>query len=244
MLIEKVLATLPLDPVPVRDIVSGLHWTAVASRYCGLASSLWSESPPETDHPDLSSLKICSAQELAQLALSNNHFESSIGMAAINSLLNPVPPGSVDLNAHDWLISQGRGKTIAMIGHFPFADDLKAVAKSLWILEKNPLPGDFPASESNKLIPQAEILAITGSAFVNHSIDEVLAFRNPESLVIVLGPSTPLAPVLFDSGISILSGTYAYDEKLVLDLIAQGSSYRNLKGVRRITVIRKPEVDK
>jgi Uncharacterized conserved protein len=240
MLIEKVLQTLPKEPIPVREIVSGLHWTAVASRYCGLASSLWSETLPEVPIPNLTHLIHLSAQELAQYALSSNHLESAIGMAAVNSLLDPTPPGSFDLNAHDWLTKEGVGKKIAMVGHFPFAEKLAPVAQALWILEKNPRPGDHPASESKDLIPEADIVAITGSAFVNHSIDEVLSYCSPSSIVLVLGPSTPLAPALFTEGISMLSGTYVTDEPGTLKAIRNGGTYHHLLGVRRMTIL-KPE---
>ena len=240
MLIENLIATLPDEPHPVRAIVSGLHWTAVASRYCGLASSLWSESLPEVEIPAARDWLGQSAQDLARLALSNNHLEAAVGMAAINSLMVPNPPGALDLNAHEWLLANGSGKKIAMVGHFPFAEEIRSIAKTFWVLEKNPRPGDLPASESRNLIPEADIVAITGSAFVNHSIDEVVGYCRSSSTVLILGPSTPLSHLLFNYGISILSGTYVVNEEMVLKSIQEGATNRNLTGVRRMTIT-KPE---
>jgi len=239
MLIEKILETLPQGKTPVRAITSGLHWTAVSSRFCGLASSLWSEGLTAPAEPDTSALLQLSAQELASYALSENHLESAVGMAAINSLLDPFELDPVELNAHDWLLSEGIDKNIAIIGHFPFVDRIKPVARNLWVIEKNPRPGDYPASESRDLLPRADIVAITGSSFVNHSIDEVLSYCSPRSIVMVLGPSTPLAPVLFDYGISILSGSFVTDEPAVIEGIRAGATYQRLQGVKRIT-LRKP----
>ncbi len=239
MLIEKILETLPKENVTVKTIVSDLHWTAVSSRFCGLASSLWSESLPEVKSPDMAQMLQLSARDLADYALSDNYLESAIGIAAINSLLDPAKLSPIELNAYDWLLSEGAGKNIAMIGHFPFAERIQAAANKFWVLEKNPRPGDFPAIESKNILPQADIVAITGSAFVNHSIDEVVSYCSPSSIVMVLGPSTPLTPVLFDYGISILSGSFVTDEPCVLEAIRQGGTYRHLQGVKRIT-IRKP----
>ena len=238
MLIEKVLKSLPSDPVPVREIVSGLHWTAVASRYCGLASSLWSENLPPVSVPQINRLKKMSARDLAEYALSENYLEAAIGMAAVNSLLDPAPPDAIELNAHDWLMTNGRGKKIAIIGHFPFVEKITEVAQTLWILEKNPRQGDYPAVEASRLIPQADIVAITGSAFVNHSMDDVFSYCSPGSTVLILGPSTPLAPVLFQEGISLLSGTYVTQEEETLRLIRNGGTHHSLKGIRRMTLIK------
>jgi len=90
------------------------------------------------------------------------------------------------------------------------------------------------------LIPEADIVAITGSAFVNHSIDEVVGYCRSSSTVLILGPSTPLSPLLFNYGISILSGTYVVNEEMVLKSIQEGATNRNLTGVRRMTIT-KPE---
>lgn len=236
MLIEKILETLPKTPVPIRDIAAGLHWTGVASRYCGLASSLWCECLTKPEDPDIARMQKMSAQELARFALSDNYIESSIGMAALNSLFDPAPLNAVELNAYDWLLQEGAGKNIAMIGHFPFAEKIQSIAKTLWILEKTPRPGDFPASENKNLVPLADIVAITGSTFVNHSIDEVLSYCNPNATVLILGPSTPLAPVLFDCGVSIISGSFVTDEEYVIESIRNGASMKHLKGIKRITM--------
>lgn len=236
MLIEKILETLPKEKIAINAIVSGLHWTAVSSRFCGLASSLWSESLPAVNNPDTSHMMKLSARDLADFALSDNHLESAIGIAAINSLFDPAELHPVELNAYDWLLSEGAGKNIAMIGHFPFAERIQAAANKFWVIEKNPRPGDFPAIECKIILPQADIVAITGSAFVNHSIDEVVSYCSPRSIIMVLGPSTILAPILFDYGISILSGSLVLDEPSVLEAIRNGGTYRHLQGVKRITI--------
>jgi hypothetical protein len=41
-LIEALLDALPADPIPVRKVIIGVHWTLVCSRCCGLGSTMHS----------------------------------------------------------------------------------------------------------------------------------------------------------------------------------------------------------
>jgi uncharacterized protein (DUF4213/DUF364 family) len=235
-ILEEIIHSLPTEPVPVRRVLIGVHWTTVCSRYCGLASTLTGEGLPYATLTNVGNLQDATAQELAQLATSENHYESSIGMAAINSLICPTPQGFQELNAYDWLYANAPTKDIAIVGHFPFVDKVRALAQNLWVLEKDPRPGDISAEHSAQYLAKAHIIAITGSSLVNHTFDEVLAMCNPQATIMVLGPSTPLSPILFTHGISILSGAYVVDEEKTLLTIEQGGSYSQLQGVKRVTI--------
>jgi hypothetical protein len=81
-------------------------------------------------------------------------------------------------------------------------------------------------------------VAITGSALINHTLDGLLALRCPEALVMVLGPSTPLSPLLFAYGVTILSGTRVVDESAVLRTVGQGANFQQVEGVRLLTLRR------
>jgi len=144
----------------------------------------------------------------------------------------------VELNAFDLLSQRGAGKKIAIVGHFPQVDRLKAVASSLWVIELDPQPGDYPAAAAAKLIPRADIIAITSSSLINHTLEGLLALCPPQSLVVLIGPSTPLTPLLFERGVSYLSGTLVIDEAAALRTIQQGAGYRQVQGTRRITLSR------
>jgi uncharacterized protein (DUF4213/DUF364 family) len=131
-LLEEIIEALPVQPVPVRRVLLGIHWTAVCSRFCGLASTLTSENLPYVDLNAVGEFQKRSAQDLAQMALNGNHLEHSIGVAAINSLLDTRSLNPVELNAYDWIFEQAPGKTIAIVGHFPFVDKVRTLAKELW----------------------------------------------------------------------------------------------------------------
>ena len=106
------------------------------------------------------------------------------------------------------------------------------------VFEKRPLPGDLPADEADNLIPSADIVAITGSTFVNHTIDHLLELSRDAQLVMVLGPSTPLTPLLFDYGVDIIAGTIVVEPEVALRYIREGSTFRQMKGVRRVIMMR------
>jgi uncharacterized protein (DUF4213/DUF364 family) len=66
----------------------------------------------------------------------------------------------------------------------------------------------------------------------------VLALCRPKALVLVLGPSTPLSPILFDYGVHILSGSVVEDVDSVLWAVSQGANFRQVhrQGVRLVTM--------
>ena len=77
------------DDAPVRSILVGAHWTAVCSRSCGLASTLIDDHPHgHAQVQDAGRLHLKSARELADYARSDQLLEASIGVAALNSLLD------------------------------------------------------------------------------------------------------------------------------------------------------------
>ncbi|MBM3123546.1 MAG: hypothetical protein FJZ87_00565, partial [Chloroflexi bacterium] len=76
------------NDAPVRSVLIGLHWTVVCSRGCGMAATLAPhESHGHARVREAGRLQRSSARELAEYALSGDTLEASIGVAAINSLL-------------------------------------------------------------------------------------------------------------------------------------------------------------
>lgn len=240
-ILQALLQQLPAQEVPVRDVLVGVHWTVVCSRGCGLASSLRGDGP-HTSSPirDVGRLQQKSAQELAGWVLSENPLEASIGMAALNSLLAVDESRAVEINAADVLAREGQGKNIAMIGHFPFVERLRPHTRNLWVIEKRSIPGDLPEEAAEEYIPQADVIAITATTLLNHTFEHLMSLCSPRALVMVLGPTTPLSPVLFNIGVSLISGARVIDEAAALLSIRQGAVFPQVQGVRLITLT-KPE---
>lgn len=239
-ILDDLISSLAAD-APAREVRVGRFWTGVWSRECGLASTT---GPGPHEHgarfvQDAGSLTGRSALELARLAHSDSPLEVGIGMAAINSLLEVDEGRCVQLNAGDLLIERGRGKKVALIGHFPFVPALREAAARLEVLELRPQPGDAPAEEAEALVPQADIVAITGSAFINHSLGGLLGLCRADSFVMVLGPTTPLSPILFDYGADVISGTRVVEPELALRCASEGATFRQIRGIRLLTMERR-----
>jgi uncharacterized protein (DUF4213/DUF364 family) len=243
--IESLLTILP--DAPVQTVLIGTHWTAVVVEVegrwrCGLASS---QQAKDNHHhgtgpavPDAGRLHHKSGRALAKLARSNSPPEVSVGVAAINALLPPQEHAWVDLNAQTVIAERGAGKHVALVGHFPFTARLRERVEHLSVLELRPQDDDLPASAAPEIIPQADVVAITSLTLLNRTFDGLLRLCHPGTLVLMLGPTTPLSPVLFDHGVHILSGSVVTDLDAVLQTIGQGGNFRQVHraGVRLVTM--------
>jgi hypothetical protein len=186
-----------------------------------------------------------SALELAELARSDSLLEASIGLAAINALLDVDQEACVELNAEQVILDQIRSarspdrSRVVVVGHFPFIPRVREAASQLWVLEKHPGQGDLPAEAASEVIPQADVVAITGTSLINHTFEELMGLCRPDAFVLVLGPTAPLSPVLFSYGVDVISGTLVTEPETVLRYVSQGASFRQIKrskGVKLLTL--------
>jgi len=231
----------------VVDVRMGLHWTAVAVEVdglirCGLASTVnlrHAYHPKEPDIPHAGFLLSLSGRELAGFATSSNTLASSIGMAAINALL-PQPESDQfrTINAEIVIAEHGQGKNVAIVGRFPFVSRLRNEVKNLFVIEMDPQPGEYSPEAAQEILPQVDVIAITAMTLINKTFDDIIRFCPPSALKLMLGPSTPLSPVMFDYGLDLISGSIVEEVDLVLNSISQGASFKqiHMAGVRLVTM--------
>ena len=233
------ISTLDLS-AEVRDIRQGIFHTGVLTRRCGLAATLpkdaLKQTPPMIKEPGRLLEK--SASELVRMSFSDSILEAAIGLASINSLIEVDEERCVELNAGDLIAENGRDKKVVIIGHFPFVDKLRHFSRELTVIEKNPREGDLTEEQADVFLPEADVVGVTGSALTNHTIDRLLSMCNPKAYVVVLGDTTPLSPVLFEYGVDAISGTMVIDSEQALSCISQGANFRQIKGIRLLTMIR------
>jgi uncharacterized protein (DUF4213/DUF364 family) len=234
-----------INPGEIANVCIGIRWTAVVSlvdgkRKCGLASTLQTQNKhsarPLVEKAGL--LAESDSYELARYILSSNTLERSIGLAAINSLLPDSIRDSVKLNAEHEIARLGRQKKVVLVGHFPFVQRLRADVGELFVLEREPQAGDYPEKDAPLIVPQADIVAITSLTITNASFSRIVALCSSSAHVMLLGPSTPLSPALFDHGITTLSGAIVDDIDSVLKGVNQGANFKQLHklGVRLVTI--------
>jgi uncharacterized protein (DUF4213/DUF364 family) len=225
--------------IPARDVLVGLYWTAVQGAKVGLAAT-----PADItccfaeDVKDVGQLHIRAVGELAQGLRSSHPLEVTIGMAALNSLIEVDEADGVEINARKVILERGRGKNVVTIGHFAFTDALREVAADTWVLELHPTPGDVPAARASELLPQADVIGLTATTLLNGTFESLAKLFPPKALVVMLGPSTPLSTVLFDYGVTMLGGALVTDPDVALRYIGQGSSLHGVPGVKRITLMK------
>jgi uncharacterized protein (DUF4213/DUF364 family) len=229
--IDKLLNSLEAD-APVGQVLVGAFWTAVVldtdPPRCGLASTLRAEGggpwPPVTEPG----------------RLPERILEASIGLAAFNALLEVDDAAFTEINAEQIILERGAGRRVAIVGHFPFIDRVRAAAAACWVVERDPGPSDLPAEQAPEVLPQADVVALTGTSLINHTFDELISLCRPDAFVLLLGPSVPLTPVLFESGVNAISGTRVDNPEQVLRTLSQGATFQQIKrggGLRLLTRI-------
>jgi len=236
-ILDDLLATLNTE-ASVKDIRQGPFQTAVLTRHCGLASTPHDPGPhhSRTAVKEAGLLMEKDAWALCRMAKSESLLEAAIGMATINSLVEINDEECLELNAGKLIAEKGKDKRVAIVGHFPFISEIRELASDLWVIEKNPREGELSEAEAADFIPQADVVGITGTAFTNHTIEQLLEFCNSKAYVVVLGDTAPLSPILFDYGIDAISGTKVIDPELVLRCVCEGATYRQIKGIRQLTM--------
>jgi len=242
--IDDLLRSIPEGVV--LDVRVGALWTAVVVaseklRRCGLASNLHQrghDHGPGTLVREAGKLCGRRSHEVAGLAQSDNLVERSIGLATINAQLAPRPDECVELSAEEVIARHGAGKRVVVVGSFPFVSRLRQRVGELTVLDGRPGSGGLPAEAAGETVPRADVLALTATSLLNRTFDELMALRDPRSRVIMLGPSTPLSPVMFDHGVSLLSGSIVQNVDPVLLAVSQGANFRQIRprGVRLVTM--------
>jgi uncharacterized protein (DUF4213/DUF364 family) len=240
-LADDLLSSLSSAPVALSEVRVGPFWTVVWTEHgAGLAST---QRDAHTPHGQslirwAGDLLEYSAQELAGLLRSDSTMEAALGMAAVNALLEVDESRLTDRNASDEIICRGKGKRVVIVGHFPFIPAVRQAVGHLDVLELDPGPGELPPLAASQVIPQADVVAITGTSLLNRTFEGLVEICRPGAFVLVLGPTTPLSPRLFDYGVDLIAGTQVLDPVQALASAGQGAIFRQMRGVRLVTMAR------
>jgi uncharacterized protein (DUF4213/DUF364 family) len=247
-LLKSVLKQLP--EAEIEQICIGLRWTAVVSRSnlgrcCGLATTRRIDQGHGRDTlQEAGSLHSKPAKQLAAAILEHPHpLMHSVALATINSMLMPPEQSEPTSDAEEMLAHLGAGKHVAVVGHFPFSDRLSSRVGHLDVLEKEPRAGDLPAEASKHILPECDVIALTAMTLLNKTFETLQAQFASDAVVMMLGPSTPLSPLLFSHGLHYLAGSVVEDVDGVMAGVAQSASYRQLHklGVRKVMLTKKPK---
>ena len=212
----------------------GLHWMAVESRHTGVAHVF--RGRPEFELPDAGALDGKDVLDLAAGLRSWEPLEAGLGLAALSSL---VGGDGENLNVVDYILERVPGKTVTCVGRFPFFARMAESAARAYLLEMSPQAGELPSFAAEEVIPESDLLILTGTSLINKSMERLLELgRN--ATTIVLGPSTPMSDVLFDFGASVIAGIRVVDSERLLRSLSQGVKFYNkIEGIEPVTRFRK-----
>jgi hypothetical protein len=240
-IIDDLLGSLPADAVALRDVRIGAFWTVVWTALgAGLAST---QRDAHTPHGHslirwAGDLLDHDAQQLAGLLRARSPMEAALGMATVNALLQVDEAALVDRNASEEIIRRGEGNRVVVVGHFPFIPKVRRAVGHLDVLELDPGPDELPPVAAEQVIPRADVVAITGTSLVNGTFEGLVRLCRRDAYVLVLGPTSPLSPVLFEYGVDLIAGTRIVDPVEALAVAGQGAIFRQMRGVRLVTMAR------
>ena len=210
------------EALSVQRIVHGVSWTAAVLNdgRTGVAMHTAGETYPRL----FSTLEGRSLTDAGRALLSWNMEEASEAMAAVNAFYNTADCGCLKPGANALDGIRLDGKTVGFIGHLPghsgITEDVLTPAKDFFIIEREPKPGDYPDPACEYLLPQCDIVVITGSAAINKTMPRLLELCQGKR-VILTGPSVTCCPALLGLGIERLHGRVITDPLPMLEAIVE-----------------------
>ncbi len=193
---------------PVLDTASGKYWAMAATEEgMGLGMMTPGASIPPR-YPD--GLRGLPVREAARVVSSWNMEEASHSLAAVNAFYNTparmAALGSYEPFEHYATVGLDlRGMTVGIVGHMHGPKELRDEARAVYVLERVPQPGDYPDAACDWLLPQCDLVLITGSSLINKTLPHLLTLCE-NAVTILIGPSVPMCPALLDFGIDRLAG--------------------------------------
>ena len=165
-------------------------------------------------------------REAAEAVRSWNLEEASLGLAAANAFYN-TPERIEELGARSTMeiySTEGidlHGLTVGIIGHMKGPRGLREQAKAVYILEREPQEGDYPDSACDWILPQCDLVLMSGSTIINKTLPHLLELCE-KATVILQGPSVPLCPALLELGIDRITGMAIADRSAIRERVEQG----------------------
>ncbi len=180
------------------------------------------------------------AAEVIGWAESGVLVKASVGVAAINAVLNDAQKDYEAGNVIQTL-DVGEADTFGMVGEFrPILAAVREKTKNIYVFEQNVKAGGMlhPSEDIPAFLPKCDVVVVTATSIINHTIDEILPQCQKARAVCLVGPSTTICPdVLGKYGVTLLAGSIVSDAPRVLDIVSQGGGTMAMKpAIRQVLV--------
>jgi uncharacterized protein (DUF4213/DUF364 family) len=197
------------------------------------------------------------ALDLANEALSDHGIRRAVGIAAMNALADtcwrrrPHPQSELRLGIDAFDATEMRpGDKVVVVGAFvPFLRELKRRRQPFLVLEQDPatlkaeeLPFFRPANEAPTVVPEADVLLITGTTLINDTLEGLLGLAKPAARVTMVGPTVSLLPDAFlRRGADVLGTVRITAPDEFLETLAEGGSGYHFLGrsAQKVVLVRR-----
>jgi len=253
-ILEEKSSTL-LSEIWVDDLVIGIFFTGVklSTGHAGCAFTPTGEIPEAVccptsaaRMPQAGDLEGKPVSEILKYSLDSNVLKSAIGVATLNALSQLVIDSDAgleyqiikDADGFDLLDIQPN-ETVSLIGAFgPYIRRLKMMGNPFFIIEKNSqtlrseeMKYFKSESEMPSALEKSDVVIMTGTAIVNHTIDKILSFITVGQRTAIIGPTASMIPdAFFKRGVHVMAGVKILNPDLMIRILKQGgSAYHLLK---------------
>jgi uncharacterized protein (DUF4213/DUF364 family) len=257
-----------LDRVVIERAVVGLFFTGVKLD-CGIAGACATplRSIPEAvccpssamAMPFPGKLRGRLARDLLKEIEATSGIRRAVGIATMNALaamcwerrVTPDVDLHVGVDAYDAADIQP-GEHVVVVGAFvPFLKALKRAGQKFTVLEMDAAtlkPDELahfrPAADASQVVPEADVVLITGTTLLNDTLEDLLALCRPNARVVMVGPTVGLYPDAFlRRGVDVLGGVRVTAPDAFLDVLAEGGSGYHFFGrsAEKVVLMRKAQ---
>ncbi len=254
------------NPLAIEALRVGIFFTGVKlnSGHAGVAFTPAGEIPeavccPKSAArmPDAGKLTGKTVDDVLGYASSPNVLKRAIGIAMVNALSHFLFEEGIE---QDYEVHYGPDgldfldvtpdDRICLVGAFtPYIRRFKGQRGRFVILERTPdalRPDEMkyfrPTADASKVLPDSNVIVITGAAIVNNTLDGLLEQTRPEARVAVIGPTSSMVPdVYFSRGVDLMAGIRMTNPDLMLRIVEEGGSGYHLFNTcaERVTFVKR-----
>lgn len=234
----------------VQQVSVGLTWTACTTP----AATGFAMSPREKSRT-LSwpgTLAGRRASDLVPWLQSWDPFESAVGLAAANAVINAAGNSTMDgatpleggnLAVFEHFKPLLPGKKVVVVGRYPGLDAVLA-GLDVTVLEREPEAGDLSDAAAEYVLPNAGWGFLTATSLMNKTFPR-LAELSRGAVTVLMGPSTPWLPEWRTFGIDFLAGVRVIDRPKAWQIAIEGGGTRLFgEGVRYAVTDLRPSTSK
>jgi uncharacterized protein len=257
-----------LDEIAVERAVIGLFFTGVklTTGHAGACATPIKTIPEAVCCPSSAmampfpgKMKGKPARDALKEAFSDHGIRRAVGIATLNALAelcwerrpHPLVELRRGVDAFDANSFRPEDQTVVVGAFVPFLKELKRRKQRFLVLEKDPdtlkpeeMPFYRPAEMAREVVPQADVLLMTGTTLLNDTLEDLLSWARPTARVTVVGPTVGLLPDAFlKRGADILGGVRITEPDEFLDLLAEGGSGYHFFGrvAEKVVLMRRAE---